>query len=92
MNGGSEGAPSSSLNVPDADAKFLQQHYRSMSVPEMAKKLKRAAVTVYGFMAALGLPPRGRLIDNSHPFVQANHRLRATLQTFKDANEDRRKG
>lgn len=62
----------------EEEKSYLTENHKSKSVPEMAKHLKRAAVTVYGFMDQLGLKPRGR--DNSeHPFRVSNRRLEALL-------------
>lgn len=65
--------------VPDQDATYLHANHKSQSVPQMAKHLKRASATVYNFMDALGLEPKGRVIDKTHPFVRANRKLRAVL-------------
>jgi len=57
----------------------------------MAKALKRAAVTIYSWMAELKLPPKARVIHRDHPFKVGNRRLETTLKTFRDANEHRKK-
>lgn len=65
--------------VPAQDAAYLHANHKTMSVPQMAKSLKRASVTVYDYMGLLKLKPKGRVIDKTHPFVRQNRQLRATL-------------
>lgn len=61
---------------------YLRENHKNKSVPQMAKHLKRAAVTVYGFMDQLGLQPRGRDNEN-HPFRASNRRLETFLTECK---------
>jgi hypothetical protein len=63
------------MTVPEQDAAYLRAHYKTQTVPEMAKELKRASTTVYGFMEALGLEPKGRQIKKDHPFKRQNRKL-----------------
>lgn len=67
------------IKVPDQDAAYLREHHTTQSVPEMAKILKRATVTVYKFMEALKLTPKGRVIHYDHPFKKSNRKLEKFL-------------
>lgn len=68
-----------SVKVPPADAAYLRLHYKNQSVPEMAKALKRANTTIYGFMHAMGLQPMKRVIHRDHPFKRSNRSLEKML-------------
>lgn len=80
----------SKIQVPKADADFLRKNYRTKSVPVMAKELKRASATVYGFMQELGLEPLARKIHSNHPFKRQNRKLETMLKGFRIANEGRK--
>lgn len=67
------------MNVPEKDAKYLLENHKLFTVPEMARVLKRANTTVYGFMEALGLEPKAREITPSHPFRRQNRKLETML-------------
>ena len=78
--------------VPDADRVYLEKHHKTKTVPTMAKDLKRAAATVYKFMTALKLEPKGREIGQDHPFRKSNRRLETTLLHFRIENSRRKQG
>lgn len=60
------------------EKKFITENYKSLSVPQMAKKLKRGSTTVYGWLEGMELKPKER--DTSdHPFRVSNRRLEALL-------------
>jgi len=75
--------------VPKQDAAYLRAHYKTQSVPEMAKELKRGNATVYGFMETLGLPPLRREIRRDHPFKVQNRKLETMLTGHRIANSNR---
>lgn len=75
--------------VPTADAEFLKLNHKKKSVPEMAKALKRANVTVYAYMTALGLEPKARVITRAHPFRVQNKKLETMLTGYRIANSNR---
>lgn len=79
------------ITVPDQDAAYLHANHKTKSVPEMAKHLKRANGTVYGFMAALSLEPMARKIDRQHPFKRQNRKLETLFLGRRIENSQRKK-
>jgi hypothetical protein len=63
----------------EQDKVFLFENHKVMTVPNMAKELKKSATTVYDKMSELGLTPKGRVIPREHPFRVNNRRLEALL-------------
>lgn len=66
---------SKKIVVPNQDATYLHANYKTMSVPAMAKILKRANATVYGYMTALKLKPKEYKPATHHPFKRQNRKL-----------------
>lgn len=83
---------SKKIDVPEQDATYLHANHQIQSVPEMAKELKRANVTVYKFMEALGLPPMARVITRDHPFRRANRHLEKNLLLNRIQNSKLKRG
>lgn len=69
----------------------MRAHYKTKSVPDMAKALKRANTTIYKFMDALGLKPLGRDYTTSqdHPFRVSNRKLEKMLLKNRIENHSR---
>jgi len=72
------------LELPDDAKEFIMANYQSMSVPDMAKKMKRGSTTVYGWMKDLQLKPKGLTITNDHPFKKSNRNLEAFLTSCRN--------
>lgn len=79
------------IEVPADDARYLTENHKSQSVPVMAKALRRASATVYGFMDALGLPPLQREISRNHPFKRQNRKLETLFLGRRIENGQRKK-
>lgn len=79
------------IQVPAEDAAYLRQHHRYQSAPEMAKALKRATVTIYAYMDALGLERKPREIDRRHPFKRQNRKLEVVFLARRIENKQRKK-
>jgi len=77
-------------DVPQELAIYLRQTYQAKSVPEMAKQLKRANKTIYDYMEALGLSPKGREFPASHPFKRQNRKLETMFLGRKIENSNRK--
>jgi hypothetical protein len=63
------------IQVPEKDEKYLRLNHARQSVPEMAKRLKRANATVYKFMEVLGLTTCRRANSSNHPWRKSNKKL-----------------
>lgn len=83
--------PKKKVKMPDSDKAYILSHYKTMTVPEMAKDMKRGAVTVYAWMKDLKLEPKGRIIHRDHPFKKMNRRLEAIVIESRIANTEKRK-
>lgn len=79
------------MTVPKQDAAYLRAHYKTQTVPEMAKELKRGAATLYGYMKELGLEPKKRQPDTTnHPFRKQNRKLEAMIITNRQLKSGRK--
>lgn len=72
------------LELPDEARDFILANYQNMSVPDMAKKLKRGSTTVYGWMKELGLTPKGLVINSDHAFKKSNRKLEVFLTSCRN--------
>lgn len=71
--------------TPD-EKKYVDENYKTMSAPAIAKALKRTGATIYAHYALHGLEPLKNTPGHAHPFRTANRRLEAVFIKRKIEN------
>jgi hypothetical protein len=68
------------------EEKFIRDNYAKMSVPKMAKELKRASASLYPWLEKEGLTPfRQDKKPHNHPFRKRNRQLEAFITYAKES-------
>lgn len=72
------------MPLTDYDRVFIYSNHDKMSVPQLAKQLKRGYKSISDYMDEMGLSKKQRIISHNHPFKRANRGLEATLIHIKE--------